>query len=140
MWQKTHYYGNCLIKTLGEAIVASQRRGHSVLFFGTHKQFYESDTYLKVSPIGHFTETTTWAGADGTGHVEQRILIYKDEKGEFTIEELLVRGGENESVLFRIPYDGMAIAPYSPTANPRYSRSAPEYYQKSQSSLSQIMV
>jgi len=120
----------CVVKTLDEAIAASQRRGHSVLFFGTHQQFHESDMGSEVNPVGHFTETTVWAGGTGSGRTEETITIYRDAEGLFVIEEVQVWGSWDKIVLFRIPYDGLAIAPYHPTANPRYSRSAPEYYQK----------
>ena len=129
MWYKNnHYAGSASIKTVEDAQRKANHYGHKMLFFGTFEQMQESDIHNRMIPIGEFTEVTAWAGGTGTGRTEKTIIFYRDAEGLFVIEEAQVWGSRDKIVLFRIPYDGKAIAPYSPTANPRYSRREPTYY------------
>lgn len=129
MWYKdNHYAGSAPIKTVEDAQRKAQYYGHKLLYFGSFEMFQESDMHQKMLPVGEFTEVTAWAGGTGTGMVEKKIMVYSDEEGQFVVEEAGVWGSDELVALFRIPYDGKAIAPYSPTANPRYSRREPIYY------------
>ena len=128
MWYKNnHYAGSASIKTVEDAKRKANYYGHKLLFFGTFLQL-QSDMHKKMLPVGEFTEVTAWAGGTGSGRVEQKIMVYSDKEGQFVVEEAKVWGNEEVIALFRIPHDGKAIAPYSPTANPRYSRGEPTYY------------
>ena len=117
-----------LIKDEQFAQNCAEKKGHKLLFYGTFEQMQESDFHNEIIPIGEFTEVTAWAGGTGSGRTEKTIIVYRDAEGLFVIEEAQVWGSWDKIVLFRIPYDGKAIAPYSPTANPRFSRSMPTYY------------